>query len=133
MFFNLNCDNCGGLIYFDESATINAYSHDMDYKVDDTGKLVESLIQQYIVYTCGSCGESFRFTYKDWEKRMRLKLAYHVMNVKKAKMFAEDINPYDIDEANGLGYCGQCNGYGGDGDGWCLNDIIKQCTIRKGD
>ena len=35
----------------------------------------------------------------------------------------------NVDESNGISYCGGCFGYGG--DGWCLNDIIKQCDIGK--
>jgi len=56
-------------------------------------------------------------------------IAEEAMYIRKQRMFAEDINPYTIDPDNGLDYCGQCDGY--DGEGNCLVDIIKQCTIRK--
>lgn len=52
-----------------------------------------------------------------------------VMEVRKQKMFSENINPQTINPDNGLEYCGQCSGYAGDGH--CLVDVIKQCTIRK--
>ena len=113
----------------DEYKTIEEYMKDMDYFVDETGKLQEASIQQYMFYKCSGCGELYKFTYKDWERRMRLRIAQETMDLRKQKMFAEDINPYTVDPDNGLDYCGQCDGY--DGEGNCLVDIIRQCTIRK--
>jgi hypothetical protein len=127
--FDLECEKCGGMIQIDEYLTAEEYGKDMDYLVDEVGHLVESTIQKYLVYRCISCDATYRFTYKDWEKHIRVKVAKIAMDLRKQKMFAEDINPMMIDPDNGLEYCGQCDGY--DGEGNCLVDIIKQCTIRK--
>jgi hypothetical protein len=127
--FDLECEKCGELIQIDEYLTAEEYSKDMDYLVDEAGHLVESTIQKYLIYRCVVCGINYRFTYKDWEKRIRIKVAKMAMDLRKQKMFAEDINPMIIDPDNGLEYCGQCDGY--DGEGNCLVDIIKQCTIRR--
>lgn len=127
--FDLGCEKCGGLIQIDEYLTAEEYSKDMDYLVDEVGHLVEATIQKYLVYRCGVCGTTYRFTYKDWEERIRIKVAKMTMGIRKRKMFEGDINPMRIDPDNGLKYCGQCDGY--DGEGNCLVDIIKQCTIRK--
>jgi hypothetical protein len=127
--FIISCDECGGDLIIDETLTVKEYMKDMDYFVDEEGKLQEASIQQYLYYQCTKCRKVFKFTYKDWEKRMRLRIAKDAMMFRKQKMFAEDINPYIIDPDNGLEYCGQCDGY--DGEGNCLVDIIKQCTIRN--
>jgi len=127
--FSLECEKCGSLIQIDEHITAEEYSKDMDYLVDEVGYLVESTIQKYLIYKCSNCGATYRFTYKDWEKLIRIKVAKVAMSLRKQKMFAEDINPMIIDPDNGLEYCGQCDGY--DNEGNCLVDIIKQCTIRK--
>ena len=50
------------------------------------------------------------------------------MEVRKQNMFKEVINPQTI-KSEAKEYCGQCNGYFGDGN--CLVDVVKQCTIRK--
>lgn len=127
--FILECEKCSGKLIVDETATTVEYAKDMDYCVDELGELQEKSIQEYLVYRCNKCGREYKFTYKNWEKRMRIKLAKEAMQLRKHMMFANDINPYTIDPDNGIEYCGQCDGI--DGEGNCLVDIIKQCTIRK--
>jgi len=126
----INCEVCGGELIIDEQKTIDEYLKDADYLIDkDSGKLISNSIQQYLIYRCSICNKIYRYTYKEWEAKYREKLAMQVMEIRKQKMFAEDINPQLIDPDNGLEFCGQCSGYAG--DGYCLVDIIKQCTIRK--
>ena len=126
--FEILCDNCGEELVADYRSTLDEYNKDMDYIVEDIGKIVESSLQQYLVYTCMLCDKVYKFTYKDWERRYRERLAMDVMEIRKREMF-KAVNPQSIDPDNGLEYCGQCSGYAGDGN--CLVDIIKQCTIRK--
>lgn len=127
--FGILCDNCGESLIIDAKATSDAYMKDADYIVDKEKDIVDKSVQQYLIYRCNLCGKTYKFTYKDWEARYRKKIAMDVMEVRKQQMFARDINPQTIDPDNGLEYCGQCSGYAG--DGYCLVDIIKQCTIRK--
>lgn len=129
--FDLECEKCGNSLQIDEYLTAKEYSKDMNYLVDEIGHLVESTIQKYLIYRCNICGIVYKFTYKEWEELIRIKVAKIAMDLRKQKMFAEDINPMRIDPDNGLEYCGQCDGY--DGEGNCLVDIIKQCTIRRKD
>jgi len=127
--FNILCDNCGEDLFIDEKSTLDEYMKDADYIVEEEGKIVEKSLQQYLIYKCRLCGKTYRFTYKEWEAKYRAKIAMEVMEVRKQKMFSENINPQTVNPDNGLEYCGQCSGYAGDGN--CLVDIIKQCTIRK--
>jgi len=128
--FVINCDVCGGELVINERKTIDEYLKDADYYLDEnSGKLIQNSIQQYLIYECTLCNKVYKYTYKEWEAKYREKLAMQVMEIRKQKMFAEEINPQLIDPDNGLEFCGQCSGYGG--DGYCLVDIIKQCTIRK--
>lgn len=127
--FDIKCDACGEVLIIDEFATAKSYREDMNYLVRDADEIVEDSIQQYLVYKCLGCGKIYKFTYKDWEKKYRLKIAWNVMEARKQEMFSKEINPEIIDPDNGLEYCGQCSGYSG--DGYCLVDVIKQCTIRK--
>ena len=126
--FEILCDNCGEELIVDHRATVDEYNKDMDYIVEDEEKIVESSLQQYLMYKCRLCEKVYKFTYKEWEKRYREKVAMEVMEVRKHRVF-KAMNPQIIDPDNGLEYCGQCSGYAGDGN--CLVDIIKQCTIRK--
>jgi len=128
---DLECDVCSSKLVVDVKETIDAYSEDMDYILDDMGDIVEKTLQEYLVYKCQDCGKIYKLTYVDWELRMRKLIAYRVMEVRKQKMFREEINPKSINPDNGVELCGQCSGYAG--DGWCFVDVIKQCTIRKKD
>lgn len=127
--FDILCDNCGEVLIIDERSTFDEYMKDADYIVEEENKIVEKSIQQYLIYKCRLCDKVYKFTYKEWEAKYRQKISMDVMEVRKQKMFRENINPQTINPDNGLEYCGQCSGYAGDGH--CLTDIIKQCTIRK--
>lgn len=128
--FTIKCDKCSGNLVMDMRSTMNNYiKDDWKYEIDiDTGKLIEDSIQKYLIYTCKKCGTNYKFTYKEWEKRYRKELATQIMEIKKMKVF-RTLNPAAIKEENGIEFCGQCSGYAG--DGYCLVDIIKQCSIRK--
>ena len=128
--FTICCDKCGSELMIDHQATFDEYMKDADYLIDDIEKIAESSLQQYLIYKCGLCGESYKFKYEDWEKRYRKAIAEEVMETRKHDLF-KSFNLSTISADNGMSYCGQCSGY--DGDGYCLNDIIKQCTIRKRD
>lgn len=127
--FTILCDKCGEELFIDDKTTFEEYMKDADYLVEEENKIVEKSIQQYLIYQCRLCDKTYKFTYKEWEAKYRQKIAIDVMEVRKQKMFSENVNPQAIDPDNGLEYCGQCSGYAGDGN--CLVDIIKQCTIRK--
>ena len=126
--FEIECSECGNNLIIDEQATKDEYLKDMSYLFDSDDKIIESTIQQYLIYKCLDCGAVYKYTYKDWEKLLRYKIAKEVMEVKKQEMFRNKINPYTI-KSEAKEYCGQCSGYFG--NGYCLIDIIKQCTIRK--
>jgi len=126
--FEIECDKCNGNLIADELAIGDEYLKDMNYLFDSAEKIVEAAVQQYLIYKCLNCDAVYKFTYKDWEERLRLKIFKDILEVKKQKMFREDINPQLI-KSGEKAYCGECSGYFGDGN--CLTDVIKQCTIRK--
>lgn len=126
--FEINCEKCGGELLIDAEATRDEYNKDMNYLVDSIDKIEESTIQQYLIYKCLDCEVVYKYTYKEWERLIRLVIANDVMEVRKQEMFRKEISPYAI-KSDEKSYCGECSGYFG--DGYCLIDIIKQCTIRK--
>lgn len=126
--FEITCDKCGTNLFLDYNTTANEYKKDAHYNIDkDSGKIIEASIQQYLVYTCPLCNTSCKFTYADWERRYRKSMAEYIMEFRKQEMF-KNLDPRTLDPDNGVAFCGQCSGY--NNDGYCLKDIIKQCTIR---
>lgn len=126
----IKCNKCNGSLLIDEQATSTMYlREDPHYLVNiDTGKLEEGSIQDYLVYVCNVCGNTCKFTYKEWEAKYRMEIANQVMEIRKRAVF-KNINPETVKIDNGLDFCGQCSGYAG--DGYCLIDIINQCMIRN--
>jgi hypothetical protein len=129
--FEIQCDDCGESLIIDMKETADDYSKTMNYMLDQEGKLMPDTIQNYLIYKCIRCDKVYKLTYQDWERMFREKLAWEIMEIRKQKMFSEEINPQTIHADNGMDFCGQCSGYAGDGN--CFKDIIRQCTIRKND
>ncbi len=128
--FTIDCEACGEDLMVDLHATSDEYYKDIHYLINETGNIIEATLQKYLVYKCPLCKVTYRYTYKDWEERMRKKIAKEVMEVRKVDVFSK-INPMSVNADHGMSFCGQCSGYAGDGN--CLNDIISQCSIRKSD
>ena len=126
--FKIICEKCNSDLVVDRRSTIDKYLEDMRYIVNDDGDILESTLQHYLMYRCAKCKVIKELTYEEWELLCRKDIAREAMEIKKYEMFKE-MNPQSINQDNGVSHCGQCSGYGD--DGYCLNDIIKQCTIRK--
>ena len=128
--FDIMCleKNCNGYLVMDKTATYRNYYKNGDFKLDENGELDENSLNKYLIYRCSKCNKKSKLTYEEWFYLMRKTIARTVLEVKRKEMMTQ-LNPQTIDPDNGISYCGQCLGYSG--DGYCLNDIIKQCTIRK--
>jgi len=127
--FTVRCDTCGADLYINQEATMKLYMDNKDhYRLFEDGVLDESTIVDYIIFTCSKCKEQFKFNYRDWEARYRRDLVSNIMEIKKREAF-KNLNPSIIKASSGTNFCGQCTG--SEGTGYCLNDIIKQCSVRK--
>lgn len=128
---SIRCDKCKkGELVIDEMSTSNMYLQDTgNYSVNiDTGVLEESSIQDYLIYRCNVCDNKHSFTYKEWELKYRMEIANRIMEIRKREAFKK-LNPDTVNIDSGLEFCGKCSGYAE--DGYCLVDIIKQCSIRN--
>lgn len=127
--FEIYCDGCGSELEVDSQATFDEYYKEFERLVNSVDTIVEITAPNYLLYKCINCESAYKLTYKEWEERHRTKIAEEVVEFKKQQMFREKINPQTIRPNSGSRFCGQCSGYFGDGN--CLNDVIRQCTIRK--
>lgn len=66
----LFCEHCGDYarLEIDPAATIDAYREEGREKV---AIVQPTLIWDYLVYTCGICGKTYKYTYRDVERRVR--------------------------------------------------------------
>jgi len=127
MFPGIPCVKCGGLLIVDEASTTNLYNKKMFYEFEDVNKLVESMIDQRIVFTCRMCKSEELLTYEDWMNRFRKHTTEKILQIRTIHLLT--LHKNNIDETSGVSYCGGCLGYGG--DGWCLNCIIEKCGLGK--
>lgn len=66
----LFCERCGNHAHLDldPGATVTAYRKDGR---ETTSIHQQTMIWDYMIYTCGICGNQFRYTYRDVELRVR--------------------------------------------------------------
>ena len=126
--YEIKCDKCGEVLFYNYQATIEACLGDSNYLKDTIKDIQERWLSNYLIYSCDFCKKTFKYTIIEVEKKVREGIARDVMSFRKLNMFKKEINPKTIDPDNGLEYCGQCDGV--DRKGNCYVDIIKQCTIK---
>lgn len=119
------CEICGGALKLDAKATVLDYAFVMDISANNIFDKIESIVGKYLVYSCMSCGYSYKYTYKELEKFLRKQLTEQFLlavvhgDVRK--------NPALTDKY--FVYCGKCSGY--DGQGACPKTIFNNCKIKR--
>lgn len=123
---SLKCEVCGNNIDFDYSATEDDYKIAVSATPATIYDKVDDIINKYLVYKCHTCGQVYRYTYKDIEKAMRRKLTEKVLlllvhnNISNKPAAALE---------KFLVYCGKCTGL--DGSGSCTKTVFKKCEIKR--
>ena len=66
----LFCERCGDIsrLIIDPGATIDAYNEEGR---KSTFINQATLIWDYLIYTCSFCGQNYKYTYRDVERRVR--------------------------------------------------------------
>jgi DNA-directed RNA polymerase subunit M/transcription elongation factor TFIIS len=115
-----------GKVYYDPSLTFHEYSLPESFVLEDMDKIVDGIINQYLVYRCDKCGSAEKFTYKEIEELERKRISTLVMN---------SVARGEIEKAiirrrpKVLVHCGKCNGL--DGRGSCLLETFKNCKLKR--
>ena len=67
----LFCENCGDYakLDIDPSATIEAYRAEGR---ENVSIIQPTLIWDYLIYSCGICGNTYKYTYRDVEYKVRI-------------------------------------------------------------
>ena len=110
-----------------EYKTSQEFLKEIDLSTTPIREIGVACTMQFIVYECNKCQGEFKLTYKDWEERFKEQVTLEVKNRRKSILMSS-VNLRMTDPDNGISYCGKCEGY--DGEGNCLNDIIRQCPIK---
>lgn len=124
----LDCDLCGhGAMIYNEQATIDAYVELYISKTEKLYKIVDDNLNKYLIFSCYSCGNQKRYTYKEVEKLLRKDITKRIMDNIQTEQFLK-ILP-ELGERRYMRYCGKCTGF--DGNGSCPPKIYDECEIKR--
>ena len=121
----LKCEVCTGELEVDTVATVDDYSVIMSTKVSNISDKLDEIIGRYLVYRCSSCGQIYKYTYKDLEYLLRKKLTERMLLL---IVRGQIINSNSLQDKF-LIYCGKCHGF--DGQGSCTKSIFEKCGIKR--
>lgn len=121
----LKCEVCGSYLYFDGDSTVDDYVIYMSMTPKNIHGKVEELINDYLIYTCESCGRTHKYTSKQVEFMLRRALTQRALTLLIKDLI--DLDKISFDRY--LIYCGKCQGF--DGKGCCPKSIFDSCPIKR--
>ena len=122
----MKCGFCGkgGMQYHVES-TLQDYSDPDSFSLEDIEKMVDGVLNEYLVYKCTNCGATEKYTFKDIEKMVRKEMSQRIIGLAAKKEIITSL----LSKNKVLVHCGKCNGL--DGKGSCLVKTYKNCKLKR--
>ena len=121
----VKCEVCEGVLEFDQQSTLEDYSLVVQADVTNVFEKIEDIIGKYLVYVCSSCGQTYKYTYKDLESKLRKNLTELLFMLIVRGEMLENLSLHD----KYIVYCGKCSGY--DGSGGCPKTVFDKCEIKR--
>jgi len=129
--FSNKCKKCGGMLIMDTLATVRLYHLSVDIIIDEEKEISDiDLLPEYLVFLCHKCGYSEKRTFEDIRIDLKTTLMQKILKLRQQESY-KLIDKSKIHEENGISFCGICEGHSGCDDGYCYNDMLPQCIIRK--
>lgn len=125
----LNCDKCDSMMVEDYNLSCIYYDETIQEILNSDGEIIFENIPTELVFICRRCGYTKNIDLEDINKMMQLRVVDRLIN-SRLNIVYKSADKSIIDEANGVSYCGICSGVV-DESGFCYNDLISQCVIRK--
>lgn len=122
----MKCSFCGkGGMQFHVESTFKAYSDPEFFSLEDIEKMINGVMNEYLVYKCTNCGSTEKYTFRDIEKLVRKDISQRVVNLAAKKEIMASLSSKN----KVLVYCGKCGGM--DGKGSCLVRTYRTCKLKK--
>lgn len=121
------CKFCkNGVMRYNPSLSFHDYSLPDSFVLDDVDKIIDGIINEYLVYECDKCGSIEKLTYKEIERLERKRISQLVMNsIAKGEMR----KILSTRQPRVLIYCNKCGGL--DSKGSCLLKTYRNCKLKK--
>lgn len=123
------CKKCGGSVFLDILATAQEYNKETSIIIDEDGNPTKEFLPEYIVFVCPKCNTHFRRSLDDVISILKDYLLKSLISI-RSMSFHQNVDRRLLREESGMSYCGICPGPF-EADGYCLNDLKKQCVVRK--
>lgn len=124
-----SCDKCESAMIEDFSLTSAYFDDRVETIIDEDGNIIYEHLPQKLYFICGKCGYSKPISIEDIIKELQ-KRSLNALLYSRLNFVYRNVPKDNIDEANGVSYCGICQGVV-DGSGTCYNDVINKCVLRN--
>lgn len=127
--FESTCKECGNHIFLDILSTAMSYNNETTILIDTEGNPTIENLPNYAILDCPRCGNREKKTFDELIALLKEVILKSMLTTRQVDSY-EGIDKSKLREESGMSYCGMCPGPF-DADGYCLNDLQKQCIIRK--
>lgn len=127
--FEENCKNCQSPVFLDNLATANSYNKETPIIIDEEGNPTINNLPDYVIMECPKCGTRVKKSFEQLIIELKYMFLKSLITIRQMDSY-ENIDRTQLREESGMSYCGMCPGPF-DADGYCLNDLMKQCIVRK--
>lgn len=127
------CDKCGTILHEATYETMLEYDVELSYILDENGNFSLDSLPAYIIFKCPFCYYSVKVNINDILKPFLEVVLSRLsrFRIQKCLSSIKENNKLNPDaEDNGISFCGMCQGFL-DGDGYCYNDVIDKCIVRR--
>jgi len=127
MIKSIPCEICGKKLRFSPADTFHAWQDSEIFRLDDIDKLIDGIINDLLVLVCDQCEITYRYTFKELEKKFRKKLSDQMFTMIAMGDLPDPGSMKKTDRL--LVYCGKCNGH--DGKGACPKMVYDKCELKR--
>lgn len=123
------CKKCGSSIFLDILATAQEHNKETSIVIDEDGNPTKEFLSDYVVFACPKCGTRFKRPFSELVSIIKDYILKSLISIRSLDSY-KNVNKKLLREDSGMSYCGICPGPF-EADGYCLNDLKKQCAVRK--
>lgn len=124
-----HCSKCSTILTLDYKYTGAFYNDNVVNILDENNDILYNELPNCVVYVCRRCGNKQLIDLNALINSIKMNACKIVLN-SRLDLVYKSIDRASVDEASGVSFCGQCPGVVDD-SGYCYNDVIKQCPVRK--
>lgn len=126
---DLVCEKCGNMLLENNIAAAKEYNKDIKLLVQKDGKPSLKTLPKYFIFLCPVCANIKKISFEDYFISRQQSVLDIVLDLRLSTSMLT-LDRRNISEDSVFAYCGVCKGpY--DGDGYCKEDVMAICEVRR--